>query len=453
MHKRRLCVLLMSLFILGSNINVDAEGLSKAFIVSSIGETLDIDINSKDSTLKSSDESVAKIEDGLVKVIGEGTCDLVDKSGAEFTVKSDGSSNASIRLDYSLEDGKLELNATKAEGKRVEVNAPVEVGETKSVPENVLVGKDGVCSVTKSGTYYVGNTVLTAYMPTLSKTEIDSSAGYTEKISLSDDLSIKSAKSSNEKVAKVSEDGVVTLVGEGSAEISVDTGNNVLKCTVKSVIPKVDTKEVKIARGTKYTIEVTGNKANLPVEYSVKEGTCKVSSEGVVSGISGSSATIHVKIGSFEYDKKINVYDRVLLGAESFFSDAGEMSESRKQIWEKMKPAILKSLGTPYVMGGTTPGVALDCSGYASYVWRTAGLMSGRMTAQGLYNYSKRTNTPQPGDLVFFHSTYDPGDGRYITHVGVYAGNGMMYHSGEPNQKVSLNNSYWKAHFAGYGTF
>ena len=55
----------------------------------------------------------------------------------------------------------------------------------------------------------------------------------------------------------------------------------------------------------------------------------------------------------------------------------------------------------------------------------------------------------QPGDIIFFHSTYNSG--TPISHVGIYAGNGMMIHSGDPIQYTSINSKYWKSHFYGFG--
>lgn len=67
--------------------------------------------------------------------------------------------------------------------------------------------------------------------------------------------------------------------------------------------------------------------------------------------------------------------------------------------------------------------------------------------AQGLYNISTPVSNPQPGDLVFFVGTYDtPG----VSHVGIYVGNSMMIHCGDPISYSNLNSSYWQAHFYAY---
>ena len=107
-----------------------------------------------------------------------------------------------------------------------------------------------------------------------------------------------------------------------------------------------------------------------------------------------------------------------------------------------------KYLGYPYVWGGSSPSTSFDCSGFVSYVLNQSGWNVGRLGAQGLYNYCTPTSAPRPGDLVFFVGTYDtPG----VSHCGIYVGDGMMLHCGDPIQYSSLNTSYWQSHFYAYG--
>lgn len=110
--------------------------------------------------------------------------------------------------------------------------------------------------------------------------------------------------------------------------------------------------------------------------------------------------------------------------------------------------AAEKFLGYPYVWGGSSPSTSFDCSGFVSWVLTDTGLCNtGRLGAQGLYNISTPVSSPQPGDLVFFVGTYDtPG----ISHVGIYVGDGMMLHCGDPINYTSLNTSYWQSHFYAY---
>ena len=108
-----------------------------------------------------------------------------------------------------------------------------------------------------------------------------------------------------------------------------------------------------------------------------------------------------------------------------------------------------KYLGYPYVWGGSSPETSFDCSGFVSYVLTNTGLCNtGRLGAQGLYNISTPVSDPQPGDLVFFVGTYDTSG---ISHVGIYVGDGMMLHCGDPISYTNLNTSYWQSHFYAYG--
>ena len=106
-----------------------------------------------------------------------------------------------------------------------------------------------------------------------------------------------------------------------------------------------------------------------------------------------------------------------------------------------------KYLGYPYVWGGSSPATSFDCSGFVSWVINHSGWNVG-LGAQGLYNICTRTSSPRPGDLVFFKGTYDtPG----VSHVGIYVGDGMMIHCGDPISYANLNTSYWQSHFYAYG--
>ena len=105
-------------------------------------------------------------------------------------------------------------------------------------------------------------------------------------------------------------------------------------------------------------------------------------------------------------------------------------------------------VGYPYVWGGSSPATSFDCSGYLSYILNQCGWNVGRLGAQGLYNYCTPTSDPKPGDLVFFVGTYDtPG----VSHCGLYLGDGMMLHAGDPIGYANLNTSYWQSHFYAYG--
>lgn len=118
--------------------------------------------------------------------------------------------------------------------------------------------------------------------------------------------------------------------------------------------------------------------------------------------------------------------------------------------FDALMDAALPYEGVPYVFGGTTPS-GFDCSGFTRYVYAKIGIHLPR-TAQEQYNASTRITADEakPGDLIFFTKTYQTS--MRITHVGIYVGNGQMFHAG--GSRVGYTNirtAYWNGHFAGFG--
>ena len=110
-----------------------------------------------------------------------------------------------------------------------------------------------------------------------------------------------------------------------------------------------------------------------------------------------------------------------------------------------------KYLGVPYVWGGYSPS-GFDCSGFVSYVVNSCGngWNYGRLTAEGLRGQCTYVapGEAKPGDLIFFQGTYNTSG---ASHIGIYVGNGMMIHCGDPVQYANINSSYWQQHFMCYG--
>lgn len=95
--------------------------------------------------------------------------------------------------------------------------------------------------------------------------------------------------------------------------------------------------------------------------------------------------------------------------------------------------------GIYYVYGGSTPA-GFDCSGYTQFVFAQHGISLPR-SAAAQQSYATPVSNPQPGDLVFF--------GYPAYHVGIYAGNGMMYDSGRPGIPTQLRAIF--SGVSGYG--
>ena len=111
-----------------------------------------------------------------------------------------------------------------------------------------------------------------------------------------------------------------------------------------------------------------------------------------------------------------------------------------------------KYLGYPYVWGGASPSTSFDCSGFVSWVINHCGngWSYGRLTAEGLRQVCAiiPRSEAKPGDLIFFQGTYNTSG---ASHVGIYVGDGMMIHCGNPIQYASMETSYWQQHFYCFG--
>ncbi len=118
----------------------------------------------------------------------------------------------------------------------------------------------------------------------------------------------------------------------------------------------------------------------------------------------------------------------------------------------KMIHEAEKYLGRPYVWGGASPSTGFDCSGFVSWVINNCGngWNVGRQTAEGLRGCCTHVPSSQakPGDLIFFQNTY-PTSGA--SHVGIYVGNNMMIHCGDPIQYTNISSPYWQQHLLGFG--
>lgn len=116
--------------------------------------------------------------------------------------------------------------------------------------------------------------------------------------------------------------------------------------------------------------------------------------------------------------------------------------------FRKMITEAEKYLGYPYVWGGSSPSTSFDCSGFVSWVINHCGngWNVGRQTANGLMGKCDiiPKSEAKPGDLIFFQKTYNASG---ASHVGIYVGNGMMIHCGNPISYASIETNYWRQHY------
>ena len=116
--------------------------------------------------------------------------------------------------------------------------------------------------------------------------------------------------------------------------------------------------------------------------------------------------------------------------------------------FRKMITEAEKYLGYPYVWGGSSPSTSFDCSGFVSWIINHCGngWNVGRQTANGLMGKCDiiPKSEAKPGDLIFFQKTYNTSG---ASHVGIYVGNGMMIHCGNPISYASTETNYWRQHY------
>ncbi|MBR1700601.1 MAG: C40 family peptidase [Lachnospiraceae bacterium] len=151
-------------------------------------------------------------------------------------------------------------------------------------------------------------------------------------------------------------------------------------------------------------------------------------------------------------------------GRESYYGSSAYTGRSRVEMGlpetyssgdaETLISFAEQYIGMTYVWGGSSPDTGFDCSGFVSYCVRESGFYPmERTSAQGIYQvYCTPVSSvdAQPGDLVFFKGT-NANSGNTITHVGIYCGEGVMLHCGDPIRYTNLNTSFWTQHLYGYG--
>ena len=112
-----------------------------------------------------------------------------------------------------------------------------------------------------------------------------------------------------------------------------------------------------------------------------------------------------------------------------------------------------KYIGYPYVYGASSPDIGFDCSGFVCWVFNQSGVYkTKRLGANGLYSVCMDipSEEARPGDLVFFEKTMG-AKVKGITHVGIYVGNNMMIHAGDPVGFADLKDEQWAKKIYAFG--
>lgn len=270
------------------------------------------------------------------------------------------------------------------------------------------------------------------------------------------------------------------------------TSNHTLAVDAKNPIVPLGTKV--IMNGIEYTVEDTGNFAKYGVDFDVyydthlqalahghkkweayladsngtKEVTTTVTTkkkiysiqltnhsfQDIVTNRMNRAEKKQYEALNATYGNRSYLFDTTTLpsGSSDGFHYEIPPEALSDERFARMTKEAEKYLGMPYVWGGDSPQTGFDCSGFVSWVVNHSenGWNMGRQTANGLMSQCTAVSAEEarPGDLVFFEKTYQT-DGA--SHVGIYVGNGMMIHCGNPIQYTNINTTYWQQHFLGFG--
>ena len=221
------------------------------------------------------------------------------------------------------------------------------------------------------------------------------------------------------------------------------------------------TPEVEVRYRTETRTDSEGNDYDVEVPYNYHILNVKLTNKGLGAVIQASGLTTEQ---ADRYDVLMTTSGNrsELFGEDVYGVSGGEYTDYdipgealTDEKFRRMITEAEKYLGMPYVWGGSSPSTSFDCSGFVSWVINHSGngWSVGRLGAKGLKNICDIIPPDQakPGDLIFFHHTYDAPDPSDATHVGIYVGDGMMIHCGNPISYASTESSYWQSHFLCFG--
>ncbi len=151
------------------------------------------------------------------------------------------------------------------------------------------------------------------------------------------------------------------------------------------------------------------------------------------------------------------VTSQALATTETAEHGAAEVNISLVDREQLLKLAKLY-LDSPYQLGGTgtLPWNPTDCSKFTQNVFANAGIELERSSSDQAHQFSNggywydNLNQAEIWDLLFFKNTTSVNG---ISHVGIFAGNGMMIHAGTQKVEIIPLDSYRKGHFKGVGSF
>lgn len=208
-----------------------------------------------------------------------------------------------------------------------------------------------------------------------------------------------------------------TTITEKSSEIAN------LDVKIDEAVKKAAEEEAKrkaAEEAAKKAAEEAAKKNNSSSSTSNRNNSNNSSSSSSNSGSSSSSSTSSSSSGSSSSSSSGSSSS----GSSSSSSSSPSYSADKGSI---IVNAAYSQIGVPYVWGGTTPGVGLDCSGLVQYCYRQAGIPIPR-TSGDILAHGTIVNNPQPGDIC-----WTPG------HVAIYIGGGQMIEAQQTGVPVKVS--------------
>ncbi|WP_102693311.1 C40 family peptidase [Rummeliibacillus pycnus] len=268
----------------------------------------------------------------------------------------------------------------------------------------------------------------------------------TTKIKVGQKLTIKT-NSSSSKASSITSSTYKVKAGDTLSRIGKKYG-----VSYKSIMSWNNLKSTKIRVGQILKIKASASSKKSSTKTTSKTSTSTttytVKSGDTLSGIGKKYGVSYKTIMSWNNLKstKIRVGQKLKINSSTKKVSNSTSASSANTKLQKAVSIAKAVQGVRYVFGGSSKS-GFDCSGLIYYAYKSAGISTYRTSAAGYYSISSATSSPKIGDLVFFKNTYKPG----ISHIGLYMGSGKFISaSGTKVQVSSVNESYWKNHFAGY---
>lgn len=210
-----------------------------------------------------------------------------------------------------------------------------------------------------------------------------------------------------------------------------DAQKDELNTTITEKSSEIANLDVKIDEAVKKAAEEAAKKAaeEAAAKKAAEEATKKNNSSSSSSNRNNSSNSSSSSSNSSSSNSSSSSSGS---SSSSSSNSSSSSSSSSSPSYSADKGSIIvnaaySQIGVPYVWGGTTPGVELDCSGLVQYCYRQAGISiprtSGDILAKGTI-----VSDPQPGDICWTSG-----------HVAIYIGGGQMIEAQQTGVPVKVS--------------